>query len=119
MLEQGGGAIVNTGSIASERGLAGACAYNATKHGILGLTRTAAADVAARGVRVNAVAPGPTKTDLFLEGKPQELIERISKLAPLERLGTVEDTARVVAFLVGEEGAWVNGQVLRVNGGMI
>jgi NAD(P)-dependent dehydrogenase (short-subunit alcohol dehydrogenase family) len=65
MLKQGGGAVVNTGSIASERGLAGACAYNATKHGVIGLTRTAAADVGARGVRVNAVMPGVIDTPLL------------------------------------------------------
>ncbi|WPB81394.1 SDR family oxidoreductase [Archangium violaceum] len=94
-------------------------AYAASKAGVEAMTKVFANELRGREIRVNAVAPGPTKTDLFLEGKPQELVERISKLAPLERLGTVEDTTRVVAFLVGEEGAWVNGQVLRVNGGMV
>jgi 3-oxoacyl-[acyl-carrier protein] reductase len=68
---------------------------------------------------VNAVAPGPTATDLFLNGKSDELIERMAKMNPLERLGTPEDIASVVAFLVGEDGRWINGQVLRANGGMI
>src|SRR5207344_935226 len=65
MLKQGGGAVVNTGSIASERGLAGACAYNASKHGVIGLTRTAASEVGSLGVRVNAVMPGVIDTPLL------------------------------------------------------
>ncbi|MNR59752.1 7-alpha-hydroxysteroid dehydrogenase [compost metagenome] len=65
------------------------------------------------------MAPGPTANNLFLEGKPPELVERLTKQAPLERLGNPEDIANLVAFLVGPEGAWVNGQTLRVNGGII
>jgi 3-oxoacyl-[acyl-carrier protein] reductase len=72
-----------------------------------------------RNITVNAVAPGPTATDLFLEGKSSQLIERLAKMNPLERLGTPEDIARAVAFLVGADGGWINGQVLRANGGMI
>ena len=72
-----------------------------------------------RNITVNAVAPGPTGTDLFLRGKPPELVERLSKLAPLERLGRPADIAAVVAFLVGPDGAWINGQVLRANGGIV
>ena len=68
---------------------------------------------------VNAIAPGPTATDLFLRGKSQELIDRFAKMNPLERLGTPQDIAAVVAFLAGPDGAWVNGQVLRANGGMV
>jgi 3-oxoacyl-[acyl-carrier protein] reductase len=68
---------------------------------------------------VNAVAPGPTATDLFLTGKPQELVDRISKAAPLERLGQPDDIAAAVAFLAGPDGTWINGQVLRANGGVI
>ena len=70
-----------------------------------------------RGVTVNAVAPGPVGTDLFLKDKTQAQIEQLSKLAPLERLGQPEDIADVVAFLAGPDGGWVNGQVLRANGG--
>jgi 3-oxoacyl-[acyl-carrier protein] reductase len=66
---------------------------------------------------VNAVAPGPTGTDLFLTGKTPEQIAELSKLAPLERLGRPEDIASVVAFLAGPDGGWVNGQILRANGG--
>jgi 3-oxoacyl-[acyl-carrier protein] reductase len=72
-----------------------------------------------REITVNAVAPGPTATDLFLNGKSDELVERMAKMNPLERLGTPDDIAAVVAFLAGPDGAWVNGQVLRANGGMV
>jgi 3-oxoacyl-[acyl-carrier protein] reductase len=63
--------------------------------------------------------PGPTATKLFLDGKPQEVIDRLSKMAPLERLGQPEDIAATVAFLAGPDGAWINGQTLRANGGII
>lgn len=72
-----------------------------------------------RSITVNAVAPGPTATDLFFQGKSQEVIDHLAKLAPLERLGTPQDIAGVVAFLAGPDGAWMNGQVLRANGGII
>ena len=65
------------------------------------------------------IAPGPTATDLFLNGKPQELIDRLAKLAPLERLGQPEDIAAAVSFLAGPDGAWINGQTLRANGGIV
>jgi 3-oxoacyl-[acyl-carrier protein] reductase len=68
---------------------------------------------------VNAVAPGPTATSLFLEGKSAELIDRLAKMSPLERLGTPDDIAAAVAFLAGTDGGWINGQVLRANGGAV
>jgi 3-oxoacyl-[acyl-carrier protein] reductase len=83
------------------------------------LTTIAAKELSGKNITVNAVAPGPTGTDLFLNGKPAEVIERLSKAPPLERLGTPEDIAAVVAFLAGPDGAWVNGQTIRVNGGII
>ena len=84
------------------------------------MTSVLAKELRGRQITVNAVAPGPTATDLFLDGKPRELVERLAKLAPLERLGTPEDIASVVAFLAGNHnGAWVNGQTLRANGGII
>ncbi|KVK54539.1 hypothetical protein L901_16680 [Agrobacterium sp. D14] len=92
--------------------------YIATKAAVEGLTQVLAQEMRGRGITVNAVAPGPVATDLFLEGKSQELIERMAKMNPLERLGQPEDIARVVAFLAGPEGAWINGQILRANGGM-
>lgn len=70
-----------------------------------------------RNITVNAVAPGPVATDLFLTGKTEAQIEQLSKLAPLERLGQPEDIASVVSFLAGPDGGWVNSQVLRANGG--
>jgi 3-oxoacyl-[acyl-carrier protein] reductase len=72
-----------------------------------------------RSITVNAIAPGPTGTDLFLNGKSQELIDRMAKMNPLERLGTPQDIAAAVAFLAGPDGSWINGQVLRANGGMV
>jgi len=93
--------------------------YAATKGAVEALTHVLANEMRGRNITVNAVAPGPTATDLFLAGKPQELVDRISKAAPLERLGQPEDIAAAVAFLAGPDGAWVNGQVLRANGGLV
>jgi NAD(P)-dependent dehydrogenase (short-subunit alcohol dehydrogenase family) len=126
MLAQGGGAIVNTGSIASERGLGGACAYNATKHGVLGLTRTAAADVAARGVRVNAVLPGVIDTPL-LEGMLHTLFNgdvplgkrTLGKIAPQERIGQPREVGEVVAFLLSDAASFVNGAAWAMDGGAL
>jgi 3-oxoacyl-[acyl-carrier protein] reductase len=93
--------------------------YAATKAGIEALTHITAKELGGRGITVNAVAPGPTATHLFLDGKDDETIQKIAKMAPLGRLGEPNDIASVVAFLVGSDGAWVNGQVLRVNGGVL
>jgi 3-oxoacyl-[acyl-carrier protein] reductase len=93
--------------------------YAATKAAVEAMTPILAKELRGRSITVNAVAPGPTATDLFLDGKPQELIDRMAKMNPLERLGTPADIASAVAFLVGPDGAWINGQVLRANGGMI
>ncbi|WP_075595795.1 SDR family oxidoreductase [Novacetimonas hansenii] len=93
--------------------------YVATKAAVETLTAILAKELRGRNTTVNAVAPGPTGTELFLEGKSPELIEKLSKMNPLERLGTPEDIAAVVAFLVGPDGAWINGQTLRANGGMV
>ncbi len=93
--------------------------YAATKAAVETMTAILSKEMRGRSITVNAVAPGPTATDLFLKGKPAELVDRIAKIAPLERLGTPEEIANVVAFLVGPEGGWINGQVLRANGGMI
>ena len=93
--------------------------YAATKAGIEAMTHILSREVRGRNITVNAVAPGPTATALFLDGKPQEVIDHLSKLAPLERLGRPEDIANAVAFLAGSDGAWINGQVLRANGGVI
>src|SRR5690606_29767859 len=93
--------------------------YAATKAAVETLTAIMAKEMRGRNITVNAVAPGPTATDLFLDGKSEELIARMAKMSPLERLGTPEDIAAVVAFLAGPDAAWVNGQTLRANGGII
>jgi 3-oxoacyl-[acyl-carrier protein] reductase len=93
--------------------------YAATKAGVEAMTRVLAKELRGRDITVNAVAPGPTATALFLDGKRQEVIDHLSKLAPLERLGQPEDIARAVSFLAGPDGGWINGQVLRANGGII
>jgi 3-oxoacyl-[acyl-carrier protein] reductase len=92
-------------------------AYSASKAGVEARVRVLANELRGRNVTVNAVAPGPVGTELFLSGKSQAQIDELAKLAPLERLGHPDDITRVVSFLVGPDGSWVNGQVLRANGG--
>jgi 3-oxoacyl-[acyl-carrier protein] reductase len=93
--------------------------YAATKGAVEAMNHVLANEMRGKNITANVVAPGPTATDLFLNGKPKELVDRIGKLAPLERLGQPADIANVVSFLAGPDGAWVNGQVLRANGGII
>lgn len=93
--------------------------YAGTKAALEAMTSVLAKELRGRDITVNAIAPGPTATKLFLDGKPQELVERLSKMAPLERLGQPEDIAAAVAFLSDPDGAWINGQTLRANGGII
>jgi 3-oxoacyl-[acyl-carrier protein] reductase len=91
--------------------------YIASKAGVEGLVHVLANELRGRNITVNAVAPGPVATELFLKDKTQTQIEEFKKLNPLERLGQPEDIANVVSFLAGPDGAWVNSQVLRANGG--
>jgi 3-oxoacyl-[acyl-carrier protein] reductase len=93
--------------------------YAATKAGVEAMTRVLAKELRGRNITVNAVAPGPTATELFLDGKPEAVVQQLAMLAPLERLGQPQDIANVVAFLAGPDGAWINGQVLRANGGIV
>jgi 3-oxoacyl-[acyl-carrier protein] reductase len=93
--------------------------YAATKAGVEAMTHILAKEVRGRSITVNAVAPGPTATSLFLDGKPQAVVDQLAKLAPLERLGQPADIASVIAFLAGPDGGWVNGQIVRANGGII
>jgi 3-oxoacyl-[acyl-carrier protein] reductase len=93
--------------------------YAATKAAVETLTAILSKELRGRSITVNAIAPGPTATDLFLNGKSPELIDRMAKMNPLERLGTPDDIAGAVAFLAGPDGGWINGQVLRANGGMV
>ena len=93
--------------------------YIASKAGVEGLVRVLANEMRGRNITVNAVAPGPVATELFLTGKSEAQIDQLRKLPPLERLGQVEDIANVVSFLAGPDGGWVNGQILRANGGFV
>ncbi len=114
-----GGRIVNFSTSVVGTKLETYGIYAATKSAVETMTAILSKELRGRGITVNAVAPGPTATDLFLNGKSPDLIERFAKMNPLERLGTPEDIAAAVAFLVGPDGGWVNGQVLRANGGMV
>jgi 3-oxoacyl-[acyl-carrier protein] reductase len=116
---RGGGRIVNLSSSVVGLSQPTYAVYAATKAGVEAMTRVLAKEMRGRNITVNAVAPGPTATALFLDGKPQEVIDHLAKLAPLERLGTPADIAAAVAFLAGPDSAWVNGQTLRANGGII
>ncbi|GGE93640.1 SDR family oxidoreductase [Sphingomonas prati] len=114
-----GGRIVNFSTTVVGLRLETYGVYVATKAAVEAMTAVMSKELRGRSITVNAVAPGPTTTALFLDGKSPELIERMSKMNPLERLGTPEDIACAVAFLTGPDGGWINGQVLRANGGMI
>jgi 3-oxoacyl-[acyl-carrier protein] reductase len=114
-----GGRIVNFSTSVVGTKLETYSVYAATKSAVETMTAILAKELRGRNITVNAVAPGPVATDLFLNGKTPELIDRMAKMNPMERLGTPEDIASVVAFLVGPDGGWINGQVLRANGGMV
>jgi 3-oxoacyl-[acyl-carrier protein] reductase len=111
-----GGAIINFSSSVTRLAIPGYGAYAASKGAVEALTLILARELRGRDVTVNTVAPGPTATELFFDGKDQEAIDRAAGFAPLERLGTPEDIAEVIAFLAGP-GHWVNGQVIYANGG--
>jgi len=117
-LEQGG-RIVNFSTSVIGLALPGYALYGATKGAVEVMTNIMAKELRGKNIRVNAIAPGPTATDLFLNGKSEEAVQRMAKLAPLERLGTPADVAAAVAFLAGPDGGWINGQTLRANGGMV
>ena len=114
-----GGRIVNLSTSVVGLKLENYGVYAATKAAVETMTAILSKELRGRSITVNAVAPGPTATDLFLDGKSPELIERMAKMNPLERLGTPTDIANAVAFLAGPDGGWINGQVLRANGGMV
>jgi 3-oxoacyl-[acyl-carrier protein] reductase len=113
-----GGAIINFSSSVTHIALTGYTAYAATKGAVDAMTLILAKELRGRDITVNAVAPGPTATPLFLDGKPQEVIDRLKSMSPLERLGEPGDIAEVVAFLAGS-GRWINGQIIYANGGVV
>jgi len=126
MVKRGSGAVVNMASIGSERGLAGACAYNATKHAVVGLTRTAASEVAQKGVRVNCVMPGVIETPLLVEvieqlfpGNVQQGLDKLGQVATLNRLGRPEEVGHVVSFLLSDQASYVNGAKWEIDGGAL
>ncbi|MGC1296162.1 MAG: SDR family oxidoreductase [Alloacidobacterium sp.] len=114
-----GGRIINFSTSATLLALPDYSAYCASKSAVEVFTSILTKELRGRNVAVNTVAPGPVATELFFEGKTPEQVERLTKLNPFERLGRPDDIASVVAFLAGPDGAWVNGQTLRANGGMV
>jgi NAD(P)-dependent dehydrogenase (short-subunit alcohol dehydrogenase family) len=125
MVAAGKGAVVNTASIGSERGLAGACAYNAAKHGAVGLTRTAASEVAQKGVRVNCVMPGVIETPLLVGMLEQMFddvqagMDKLGQVATLNRVGQPREVGEVVSFLLSDEASYVNGAKWEIDGGAL
>ena len=113
-----GGRIINFSTTIVGTKLETYGVYAATKAAVETMTAIAAKEMRGRNITVNAVAPGATATDLFLTGKSPELVDRLAKMIPMERIGTPEEIASVVSFLAGPDGGWVNAQVLRVNGGI-
>jgi 3-oxoacyl-[acyl-carrier protein] reductase len=114
---QSGGRIIAFSSSVLAKSFPTYGPYIASKAGVEGLVHVLANELRGRNITVNAVAPGPVATELFLHGKTEAQIKEFAKLNPLERLGQPEDIPGVVAFLAGPDGAWVNSQVIRANGG--
>ncbi|WP_095091230.1 SDR family oxidoreductase [Mesorhizobium sophorae] len=114
-----GGRIINFSSSVVGLYQPGYGVYAATKAGVEAMTHILAKELGARRVTVNAVAPGPIETALFTDGKSQAQIEAIGKMIPLGRLGQPEDIAGLVSFLAGPDSGWVNGQIIRANGGVV
>ncbi|RUL56851.1 SDR family NAD(P)-dependent oxidoreductase [Lysinibacillus antri] len=119
MLKNGGGAIVNTASSAGVIGQDSVVTYAATKHGIVGMTKSMVAEYAKNGLRVNAIAPGPTETPMvksFYEANPA-MKENATRGIPQKRLGTPEEVAELVTFLLTSKAEYINGEVIRIDGG--
>lgn len=118
MLAGGGGAIVNMSSTAGLRGVPGIAAYSATKHAILGLTKSAALDYATRNIRINAVAPGPILTDR-LSALPDQAREQVSRAVPMRRIGRPEEVAATVAWLCSDQATFITGATFTIDGGRL
>ena len=126
MIDQGSGSVINMASIAAERGLPLTSAYNASKHGVLGLTRSAASEVAGNGVRVNAICAGVVDTRMlrslaeqFMPGQMDEALTAIAAVSPTQRLGTPEEIAVAIRFLACDEAAFINGCAWAIDGGAL
>lgn len=118
MIKQRRGVIVNIASIVGMTGNAGQANYSASKAGVIGLTKTIARELASRGIRANAVAPGFIETDMTRR-LSEDIRERLIKQIPLTRLGGPEDVANLVAFLASEESSYITGEIIKVDGGMV
>jgi len=118
MLKARAGRIVNITSVSGQAGQMGQANYSSAKAGLIGLTKATARELASRGITCNAVAPGFIETELT-SGLPAELLEELLRRTPLARFGTTQDVAAAVAFLVSDEAAFITGQVLAVDGGLV
>ncbi len=120
MVENGGGVIVNDASVAGLRGMPRQMAYTASKHAIIGMTKVAALDYGSKGIRINAVCPGFTKTDMVdrLTGGDSEREQRLAGFSPMGRLGTVEEVANAVVWLCSDESSFTNGEAMVLDGGL-
>ncbi|MEX3946933.1 SDR family oxidoreductase [Paraburkholderia sp. EG287B] len=114
-----GGRVINFSTSVLAMNLPGYALYTASKAAVETITRVFARELRGRSICVNAVAPGPVATELFLSGKTEEQVQHFANMPPLQRLGQPNDIASVVSFLAGPDGGWVNGQVLRANGGIV
>ena len=114
-----GGRVINFSTSVLAMNLPGYALYTASKAAVETITRVFARELRGRSICVNAVAPGPVATELFLSGKTEEQVQHFANMPPLQRLGQPDDIASVVSFLAGPDGGWVNGQVLRANGGIV
>lgn len=118
MIEQESGVILNASSISGIFGNVGQTNYAATKFGVIGMTKTWAKELGPKGIRVNAVAPGFTKTRM-LETVPEKVLDKMQNETPLGRLGEPEEIANTYAFLASEEASYINGEVVSVTGGLV
>ena len=118
MMKARSGKIVNIASVVGQMGNVGQANYAASKAGIIGLTKTAAKELARRGINVNAVAPGFIDTEMT-KRLPEEVRTKLKEAIPLERLGAPEDVASAVLFLASDDSNYITGQVINVNGGML
>lgn len=118
MLEQGCGCLINISSLAGIRGNYNAAIYCAAKAAVNNLTRSMAMDYGTRGIRANAVCPSATRTDMFLTGSTQEVIESFCRQNPMGRIGNPGEVAQLIAFLASDDAAYINGQCISVDGGL-